>query len=107
MATYESFSGVDSPWEAFGLKGVYIPLAIGVVIGVFLLAVIFSNTSVSVLLVTAVLGAVGLGALSGLICLSRKLGLYGLMKMYAIKSLPVYIKNNVCLKMQVERRSQE
>lgn len=107
MATYKSLGGVDSPFEAFGLKGFYIPVAIGIVIGLFFLAVVLSNTSVSVLLVIVVIGCVSFGALGGLIRLSRKLGLYGLMKMYVIKSLPVYMKNNICLKMQIERRSQE
>lgn len=104
MANYESFSGVDSPLEAFGLKGMYIPMGIGAVIGLFILAVVLSNTRMNVFLSIAIVIIVSGGTLTGLTRLSKRFGLYGVMKTYAAKSLPVYIKNNLILKMRIARR---
>lgn len=104
MATYDSFSGVDSPLEAFGLKGSYIWLAIGALTGIFILAVLLSNTEISVLASVTICVVAAIGILRGLVGLSKKFGLYGMMKIYAAKSLPVYTKNNLIIKMLIARR---
>lgn len=107
MASYESFSGVDSPLEAFGLKGSYIWIAIGTLTGIFILAVLLSNTQISVLLSATVCVISAIGVLRGLVGLSKKFGIYGMMKIYAAKSLPVYAKNNLILKMLLARRKEK
>lgn len=107
MASYDSFSGVDSPLEAFGLKGSYIWIAIGTLTGIFILAVLLSNTKVSVLLSVTACAMAALGALRGLASLSKRFGLYGMMKIYAAQSLPVYTKNNLILKMLLARRKEK
>lgn len=107
MASYESFSGVDSPLEAFGLKGSYIWIAIGTLTGIFILAVLLSNTEISVLASVTVCVIAAIGVLRGLVGLSKKFGLYGMMKIYAAKSLPVYAKNNLILKMLLARRKEK
>lgn len=94
MACYPTNRGVDSPIEIAGLKGQYMYIACGVIIALFVIAVILSNTSVNVWLVIILTGGLVYVSIGGLIKASQTFGVYGLMKFRVTRSLPKYIKNS-------------
>lgn len=63
MACYPTNRGVDSPIEIVGLKGQYMYIACGVVIALFVMAVILSNTSVNIWLIIVLTGGLGYGSI--------------------------------------------
>lgn len=93
MPTYPSNRGVGASLEFCGLKGQYIYLAIGAFLILFVLAVVLSNTSIPVLLVIMLVIGTGTLLFGGLIKLSQRFGRHGLMKLLAMKRLPVYVRN--------------
>ena len=93
MATYPTIRDVNNPIEVAGLKGQYILIAGVAVVCLFVIAVILSSTTISIWLVISIIGGSIYGVIRSLIYISNKLGVYGLMKMRVMYSLPHYIKS--------------
>lgn len=94
MAYYPTNRGVDSPIEIAGLKGQYMYIACGIIIGLFILAVILSNTSVNIWLIIVLIGGLIYASIHGLIRASQTFGVHGLMKIRVALLLPKYVKNS-------------
>lgn len=93
MATYPTIRDVNNPIEIAGLKGQYIMIAGVVVVCLFVIAVILGSTTISIWLVISIIGGTIYGVIRSLVYVSNKLGVYGLMKMRVMYSLPQFIKN--------------
>lgn len=93
MAFYPTIRGVDNPIEASGLKGQYIVYALVVILLLFIVAMVLSNTGCNVFVSILVIGILLYASLHMLIYVSKKYGIHGLMKIQVNHSLPSYIRN--------------
>lgn len=93
-SVYQINKGVNKPIEFKGLKAQYIAyLAIGLVVLLVSFAVLYICRLSLVMILPLILG-LGTGLFFGVFHLSHKYGQYGLMKYFARKGLPSYIKFN-------------
>jgi hypothetical protein len=85
--------GADAPLEVLGLKGPCIIMGAAVAVTLIILAAILFNTPVPFIAVLILLVLLGTVLLGGIIRLNKRLGLYGLMKLFTRLRLPLFIRN--------------
>jgi len=91
---YQINKGVSKPIVFKGLKAQYIAyLAIGLVLLLLTFAVLYIS-GLSLLLILPLIGVLGTGLFFFTFRLSHKFGEHGLMKYFAKKGLPAYIRFN-------------